>query len=189
MLPLPSFLFKARPQFCLVLLLQFFSDVAQSWAILGLSSHFCLSCRLESQMTADIQAILQLLQKQTTAVPPAYSVVTAGGEYQRPAIRLMRASHPGASIKTDRSFSPSSQVSRGVCNKERLSRSVSRDHLNQNRVTRAAVRNACSHFHPCLYSMRTSGNEPCNLCFNQASLHPTHSPQFFCSFKAWEQWT
>ncbi|XP_012931541.1 potassium voltage-gated channel subfamily H member 7 isoform X8 [Heterocephalus glaber] len=65
--------------------------------------------RLESQMTADIQTILQLLQKQTTVVPPAYSMVTAGAEYQRPILRLMRTSHPTASIKTDRSFSPSSQ--------------------------------------------------------------------------------
>nr|XP_031307411.1 potassium voltage-gated channel subfamily H member 7 isoform X2 [Camelus dromedarius] len=65
--------------------------------------------RLESQMTADIQTILQLLQKQTTVVPPAYSMVTAGAEYQRPIIRLTRTSHPVASIKTDRSFSPSSQ--------------------------------------------------------------------------------
>ena len=73
--------------------------------------HLCLSCRLESQMTADIQTILQLLQKQTTVVPPAYSMVTAGAEYQRPVIRLMRTSPPAASIKTDRSFSPSSQVS------------------------------------------------------------------------------
>uniref|UniRef100_A0A8C9Q2A4 Potassium voltage-gated channel subfamily H member 7 n=1 Tax=Spermophilus dauricus TaxID=99837 RepID=A0A8C9Q2A4_SPEDA len=65
--------------------------------------------RLESQMTADIQTILQLLQKQTTVVPPAYSMVTAGTEYQRPILRMMRTSHPIASIKTDRSFSPSSQ--------------------------------------------------------------------------------
>ncbi|XP_067597825.1 potassium voltage-gated channel subfamily H member 7 isoform X2 [Pseudorca crassidens] len=65
--------------------------------------------RLESQMTADVQTILQLLQKQTTVVPPAYSMVTTGTEYQRPVIRLMRTSHPVASIKTDRSFSPSSQ--------------------------------------------------------------------------------
>ncbi|XP_058405095.1 potassium voltage-gated channel subfamily H member 7 isoform X6 [Diceros bicornis minor] len=65
--------------------------------------------RLESQMTADIQTILQLLQKQTTVVPPAYSMVTAGAEYQRPVIGLMRTSHPVASIKTHRSFSPSSQ--------------------------------------------------------------------------------
>lgn len=62
-------------------------------------------------MTADIQTILQLLQKQTTVVPPAYSMVTAGAEYHRPIIRLMKTSHPVASIKTDRSFSPSSQVS------------------------------------------------------------------------------
>ncbi|CAO2597283.1 Potassium voltage-gated channel subfamily H member 7 [Lemmus lemmus] len=65
--------------------------------------------RLESQMTTDIQSILQLLQKQTTVVPPAYSMVTAGAEYQRPVLRLLRTSHPRASIKTDRSFSPSSQ--------------------------------------------------------------------------------
>ncbi|XP_006766623.1 PREDICTED: potassium voltage-gated channel subfamily H member 7 [Myotis davidii] len=65
--------------------------------------------RLESQMTADIQTILQLLQKQTAVVPPAYSMVTAAAEYQRPTIHLMRTSHPRASIKTDQSFSPSSQ--------------------------------------------------------------------------------
>uniref|UniRef100_A0A4X1VPN1 Voltage-gated inwardly rectifying potassium channel KCNH2 n=1 Tax=Sus scrofa TaxID=9823 RepID=A0A4X1VPN1_PIG len=65
--------------------------------------------RLESQMTADIQTILQLLQKQTTVVPPAYSMVTAGTEYQRPISHLTRTRHPVASIKTDRSFSPSSQ--------------------------------------------------------------------------------
>lgn len=62
-------------------------------------------------MTADIQTILQLLQKQSTVVPPAYSTVTSGADSQRPVLRLMRAGHPTASIKTDRSFSPSSQVS------------------------------------------------------------------------------
>ncbi|ELW47100.1 Potassium voltage-gated channel subfamily H member 7 [Tupaia chinensis] len=65
--------------------------------------------RLESQMTADIQTILQLLQKQTTVVPPAYSMVTAGAEYQRPVMPLMRTSRPAASFKTDQSFGPSSQ--------------------------------------------------------------------------------
>ncbi|XP_061552285.1 potassium voltage-gated channel subfamily H member 7-like [Phycodurus eques] len=34
--------------------------------------------RLESQMTADVQAILRLLQRQTTAFPPAYSTVRSG---------------------------------------------------------------------------------------------------------------
>ncbi|KAM6078441.1 voltage-gated inwardly rectifying potassium channel KCNH7 isoform 7-T7 [Theristicus caerulescens] len=65
--------------------------------------------RLESQMTADIQTILQLLQKQSTLIPPAYSMVTAGAEYQQPAIRVIEKIQPAASIKTDRSFSPSSQ--------------------------------------------------------------------------------
>ncbi|XP_074857266.1 voltage-gated inwardly rectifying potassium channel KCNH7 [Carettochelys insculpta] len=65
--------------------------------------------RLESQMTADIQTILQLLQKQSTLIPPAYSIVTASAEYQQPAIRVMQSLHPVTSIKTDRSFSPSSQ--------------------------------------------------------------------------------
>uniref|UniRef100_A0A8C6YY68 Potassium voltage-gated channel subfamily H member 7 n=1 Tax=Nothoprocta perdicaria TaxID=30464 RepID=A0A8C6YY68_NOTPE len=36
--------------------------------------------RLESQMTADIQTILQLLQRQSTLIPPAYSMVAAGVE-------------------------------------------------------------------------------------------------------------
>uniref|UniRef100_A0A3Q3JZF0 Cyclic nucleotide-binding domain-containing protein n=1 Tax=Monopterus albus TaxID=43700 RepID=A0A3Q3JZF0_MONAL len=37
--------------------------------------------RLESQLTSDIQNVLQLLQKQPTAGPPAYSTVTASPEY------------------------------------------------------------------------------------------------------------
>ncbi|XP_029461478.1 potassium voltage-gated channel subfamily H member 7 isoform X2 [Rhinatrema bivittatum] len=65
--------------------------------------------RLESQMTADIQAILQLLQRQSALVPPAYSLVTAGTEYQRLTMRQKQSVTPVASIKTDRSFSPSSQ--------------------------------------------------------------------------------
>ncbi|XP_056649939.1 potassium voltage-gated channel subfamily H member 7 isoform X6 [Monodelphis domestica] len=65
--------------------------------------------RLESQMTADIQTILQLLQRQTPVVPPAYSLVTTGAEYQRPTLKVMKTHQPVASIKTDRSFSPSSQ--------------------------------------------------------------------------------
>ncbi|XP_069717316.1 voltage-gated inwardly rectifying potassium channel KCNH7 isoform X1 [Phaenicophaeus curvirostris] len=65
--------------------------------------------RLESQMTADIQTILQLLQRQATLIPPAYNMVTAGTEYQQPAMRVIQKLQPAASIKTDRSFSPSSQ--------------------------------------------------------------------------------
>lgn len=96
--------------------------------------HFCLSCRLESQMTTDIQTILQLLQKQTTVVPPAYSMVTAGAEYHSPTLRLMRTSYPGASIKTDRSFSPSSQVSVNSAQPRGSLKGCSRDHLNQDHV-------------------------------------------------------
>ncbi|XP_019960056.2 voltage-gated inwardly rectifying potassium channel KCNH7 isoform X2 [Paralichthys olivaceus] len=58
--------------------------------------------RLESQMTADIQAILQLLQRQTTAGPPAYSTVTSSPEYQRPAVRVQ----PLCAIQTDLSLGP-----------------------------------------------------------------------------------
>uniref|UniRef100_A0A663MTV1 Potassium voltage-gated channel subfamily H member 7 n=1 Tax=Athene cunicularia TaxID=194338 RepID=A0A663MTV1_ATHCN len=65
--------------------------------------------RLESQMTADIQTILQLLQRQSTLIPPAYSMVTAGAEYQQPATQVIQKLQPAASIKTERSFSPSSQ--------------------------------------------------------------------------------
>nr|DBA19783.1 TPA: hypothetical protein GDO54_015560 [Pyxicephalus adspersus] len=65
--------------------------------------------RLESQMTSDIQSILQLLQRQASVVPPAYSMVTANSDYQRPAVRRVQSVHSGVSIKTDRSFTPSSQ--------------------------------------------------------------------------------
>ncbi|XP_062236752.1 potassium voltage-gated channel subfamily H member 7 isoform X1 [Platichthys flesus] len=58
--------------------------------------------RLESQMTADIQAILQLLQRQTTAGPPAYSTVTSSPEYQRPAVRVQ----PLCAIPTELSLGP-----------------------------------------------------------------------------------
>uniref|UniRef100_A0A7N6BCM9 Cyclic nucleotide-binding domain-containing protein n=1 Tax=Anabas testudineus TaxID=64144 RepID=A0A7N6BCM9_ANATE len=56
--------------------------------------------RLESQMTADIQAILQLLQRQTTAGPPAYSIVTSSPEYQRPAIRPLPCSTSASGTHT-----------------------------------------------------------------------------------------
>ncbi|XP_074071940.1 voltage-gated inwardly rectifying potassium channel KCNH7 [Macrotis lagotis] len=63
--------------------------------------------RLESQMTTDIQTILQLLQRQTPVVPPAYSMVTTGAEYQKPTLKVIKTHQHVASIKTDRSFSPS----------------------------------------------------------------------------------
>ncbi|KAG7466900.1 hypothetical protein MATL_G00147270 [Megalops atlanticus] len=56
--------------------------------------------RLESQMTSDIQTILQLLQRQSTLGPPAYSTVTGSPEYQRPAVRIQ----PASAVGTDRSY-------------------------------------------------------------------------------------
>uniref|UniRef100_A0A3B1J8R7 Potassium voltage-gated channel subfamily H member 7 n=2 Tax=Astyanax mexicanus TaxID=7994 RepID=A0A3B1J8R7_ASTMX len=61
--------------------------------------------RLESQMTSDIQAILQLLQKQSSIGPPAYSAVTASLEYRRPAIRVQ----PVAAISTSQTLNPAPQ--------------------------------------------------------------------------------
>ncbi|KAK5891380.1 hypothetical protein CgunFtcFv8_018638 [Champsocephalus gunnari] len=57
--------------------------------------------RLESQMTSDIQAILHLLQRQTTSGPPAYSTVTSSPEYQRPAIRVQPVSALQAEFSLD----------------------------------------------------------------------------------------
>lgn len=62
----------------------------------------CSLLRLESQMISDIQAILQLLQRQTTTGPPAYSTVTSSPEYQKPAIRV----HPGSALPADLSLAP-----------------------------------------------------------------------------------
>ncbi|XP_022074033.1 potassium voltage-gated channel subfamily H member 7-like [Acanthochromis polyacanthus] len=60
--------------------------------------------RLESQLISDIQTILQLLQRQPTLGPPAYSTVTASPDYHRPAVKVQPAaltashffSHTGA---------------------------------------------------------------------------------------------
>ncbi|KAM8933666.1 voltage-gated inwardly rectifying potassium channel KCNH7 [Pelodytes ibericus] len=65
--------------------------------------------RLESHMTADIQAILQLLQRQSSLVPPAYSIVTASSEYQRAMVRPGVGIVSTTSINADRSSGPSSQ--------------------------------------------------------------------------------
>ncbi|XP_049335104.1 potassium voltage-gated channel subfamily H member 7 isoform X3 [Astyanax mexicanus] len=48
--------------------------------------------RLEVQMTSDIQAILQLLQRQSALGPPAYSTVASSPEYHKPAIRVQPSS-------------------------------------------------------------------------------------------------
>ncbi|XP_056145773.1 potassium voltage-gated channel subfamily H member 7-like [Lampris incognitus] len=70
--------------------------------------------RLESQMTSDIQSILQLLQRQSTPGPPAYSSVTDSPDYQRPAVKvqpvaavtasqfLSHSAAPGPNHKTER---------------------------------------------------------------------------------------
>uniref|UniRef100_A0A673Y6N9 Potassium voltage-gated channel subfamily H member 7 n=1 Tax=Salmo trutta TaxID=8032 RepID=A0A673Y6N9_SALTR len=63
--------------------------------------------RLESQMTSDIQTILQLLQRQSTLGPPAYSTVTASPDYQRPAVRVQ----PIAALTSTHCFSHSSPQS------------------------------------------------------------------------------
>uniref|UniRef100_A0A8P4K9L0 Potassium voltage-gated channel subfamily H member 7 n=1 Tax=Dicentrarchus labrax TaxID=13489 RepID=A0A8P4K9L0_DICLA len=44
--------------------------------------------RLESQLMSDIHTILQLLQRQPTLGPPAYSTVTASPDYHRPAVKV-----------------------------------------------------------------------------------------------------
>uniref|UniRef100_A0A3B4F442 Potassium voltage-gated channel subfamily H member 7 n=1 Tax=Pundamilia nyererei TaxID=303518 RepID=A0A3B4F442_9CICH len=47
--------------------------------------------RLESQLLSDMQAILQLLQRQPTLGPPAYSTVTANPDYHRSAVKVQPA--------------------------------------------------------------------------------------------------
>ncbi|XP_019945352.2 voltage-gated inwardly rectifying potassium channel KCNH7 [Paralichthys olivaceus] len=50
--------------------------------------------RLESQLMSDIQTILQLLQRQPTLGPPAYSTVTASPDYHRPAVKVQPVALP-----------------------------------------------------------------------------------------------
>lgn len=69
---------------------------------------FCFFLRLESQMLSDIQTILQLLQKQPTLGPPAYSAVTASPDYHKPAVKVQPVvltashffSHTGTQVRT-----------------------------------------------------------------------------------------
>ncbi|XP_051565540.1 potassium voltage-gated channel subfamily H member 7-like isoform X2 [Myxocyprinus asiaticus] len=61
--------------------------------------------RLESQMTSDIQSILQLLQRQSCLGPPAYSTLTTAPEHKRPAIRVQ----PVASVPTNQSHCRTAQ--------------------------------------------------------------------------------
>ncbi|XP_051869203.1 potassium voltage-gated channel subfamily H member 7-like [Pristis pectinata] len=57
--------------------------------------------RLETQMSTDIHAILQLLQRQSMSGPPAYSMVTATRDYQRPSSRVIHTVQP---VTTNHSF-------------------------------------------------------------------------------------
>ncbi|XP_032880055.1 potassium voltage-gated channel subfamily H member 7 isoform X2 [Amblyraja radiata] len=57
--------------------------------------------RLETQMSTDIHAILQLLQRQSMVGPPAYSMVTGAGDYQRPSSRVIHTVQP---VSTNHSF-------------------------------------------------------------------------------------
>ncbi|KAF0026472.1 hypothetical protein F2P81_021209 [Scophthalmus maximus] len=50
--------------------------------------------RLESHLMSDIQTILQLLQRQPTLGPPAYSTVTASPDYHRPAVKAQPVALP-----------------------------------------------------------------------------------------------
>ncbi|KAM9483015.1 voltage-gated inwardly rectifying potassium channel KCNH7 [Clarias gariepinus] len=58
--------------------------------------------RLEVQMTSDIQAILQMLQRQSALGPPAYSTLASSPEYHKPAIRVQ----PVTAVQTQSSQSP-----------------------------------------------------------------------------------
>uniref|UniRef100_UPI00398EA683 voltage-gated inwardly rectifying potassium channel KCNH7-like n=1 Tax=Pristiophorus japonicus TaxID=55135 RepID=UPI00398EA683 len=59
--------------------------------------------RLETQMSTDIHAILQLLQRQSMSGPPAYSLITATRDYQRPSARVVQTVQPVTSV-TDHCF-------------------------------------------------------------------------------------
>lgn len=59
--------------------------VAICWSETVLRHSTCVCvCRLEEQMTSDIQAILQLLQRQSILGPPAYSTVAVIPDYHKP---------------------------------------------------------------------------------------------------------
>eukprot|EP00066_Takifugu_rubripes_P001071 XP_003962008.1 PREDICTED: potassium voltage-gated channel subfamily H member 7 [Takifugu rubripes] len=81
--------------------------------------------RLESQLVSDIQTILQLLQRQTTPGPPAYSTVTSSPDYHRPAMKVQpvplitshlfsHAGTQGSNLKPERSLQESKDSQPGL---------------------------------------------------------------------------
>ncbi|XP_076859012.1 voltage-gated inwardly rectifying potassium channel KCNH7 isoform X2 [Brachyhypopomus gauderio] len=62
--------------------------------------------RLESQMTSDIQMVLQLLQRQLSAGPPAYSMVAASQDYRKLDVRVQ----PVAAVSTIESLRPAPKM-------------------------------------------------------------------------------
>ncbi|CAG09340.1 unnamed protein product [Tetraodon nigroviridis] len=74
--------------------------------------------RLESQLVSDIQTILQLLQRQTTPGPPAYSTVTSSPDYDRLAMKVQPVplitshlfSHAGNQVSNTKEEGKSNQI-------------------------------------------------------------------------------
>ncbi|KAK7938503.1 hypothetical protein WMY93_001829 [Mugilogobius chulae] len=77
--------------------------------------------RLETQLMTDIQTILQLLQRQPTTGPPAYSTVTASPEYHKPTTKLQ----PPAPLSTSHLFSHTG--AQGLSHKTELSADEAKD--------------------------------------------------------------
>ncbi|XP_035250013.1 potassium voltage-gated channel subfamily H member 7-like isoform X2 [Anguilla anguilla] len=65
--------------------------------------------RLESQMTSDIQTILQLLHRQSAHGPPTYSMVTASPEYRGPTACPAAASAVGTGLSCSSGSAQSSE--------------------------------------------------------------------------------
>lgn len=72
---------------------------------------------------SDIHTILQMLQRQLTVGPPAYSTVTSSPDYHRPAVKVQPVS-----LITSHLFSHTgTQVRRGQENKA-LMNAISQEH-------------------------------------------------------------
>ncbi|KAB5577194.1 hypothetical protein PHYPO_G00207140 [Pangasianodon hypophthalmus] len=88
--------------------------------------------RLESQMTADIKAILCLLQRSSPAGPPAYSAVTASLEKQtiraQPAVNTSQTLTPA--LQDQETTQPQSPTNENVLSKHQHSKSLLPIHLS-----------------------------------------------------------
>ncbi|XP_033842314.1 potassium voltage-gated channel subfamily H member 7-like [Periophthalmus magnuspinnatus] len=137
--------------------------------------------RLETQLMTDIQTILQLLQRQPTTGPPAYSTVTASPEYHKPTTKPQPVplstshlfSHTGAqgpALKAEPSIDDPKDSSLATASEDSLTALLGQDFIEQHPESQQLQ--PMPHTHPAFILPSSSSS---SLPHTDAPPHP-HGP-------------